>query len=592
MKACPLCDLRYPDEVSSCFVDGSSLAAVRDARLGTTLAGRYLLEEVIGEGGMATVYRARQKSVDRSCAVKVMHNPLKHDDVRRERFRREAKAAKRLAHPNVIEIFDQGYTDDDTPYLVMELLKGQDLSRLLQQGRLSLERALPILAQVIGALSRAHDFGVLHRDLKPENIFLCTAISNTLTVKLLDFGLARSHFESRLTKAGEVFGTPAYMAPERLTNREAGASADLYSFGIILFETVTGQLPFKASDVPSLFAQHLRDQAPSCRDFVPTLPISLERLIAQLLKKEPEQRPSDAHRVRFDINALCEEQSITLIPEEPFNERSKTNELAHKLQSAPSSERWVELILLLKRIIAQGFGELVPEEILTRFRQLEGLRDEFLLLSQCRARERTALTALESTERNRRMSLGAAMDGLGQDASKARDDARRRKDEVAYWRNDFARHAEAFGNAHRSVLQWEGRCAMVKPCRELAAAYRAAAEEMDVWNEALKAGDREKAALNQKRQEISDLEFQIEQLRQALIAFEQASEKEKNDQEQHVLALNLRAETLETEMTFLLERCCDLARSQQGLEDLFIEWEQLTDERTSGDTSPQNHPLV
>src|SRR3954464_14973365 len=206
MKTCEQCHLRYPNESTFCFVDGKTLVPLKDPRVGTTLAGRYVIEDVLGEGGMATVYRARHKLVERPCAIKIMNPGLSRDPVVRERFRREAKAAQKLAHPNIIEIFDQGETEDGTAYLVMELLEGESLGTTLTRGRLPQVRALPIMVQVARALARAHDFEVIHRDLKPDNIFLSARSDGSDLVKLLDFGIARSLQDARLTGQGEVFG--------------------------------------------------------------------------------------------------------------------------------------------------------------------------------------------------------------------------------------------------------------------------------------------------------------------------------------------------------------------------------------------------
>ncbi|MCC6646605.1 MAG: protein kinase, partial [Polyangiaceae bacterium] len=172
MKSCPQCNLRYPDESTFCFVDGASLTSVADPRIGTTVGGRYVIEAVLGEGGMATVYRARHKLVDRLCAVKIMNPALARDKVVRERFRREAKQAQKLAHPNIIEIFDHGDTDDGTAFLVMELLLGESLADVVARGKVPLARAVPLMIQIARALARAHDFEVVHRDLKPENMFV------------------------------------------------------------------------------------------------------------------------------------------------------------------------------------------------------------------------------------------------------------------------------------------------------------------------------------------------------------------------------------------------------------------------------------
>src|SRR4051794_26645897 len=153
MKSCPQCNLRYPDESAFCFVDGVTLVPIADPRIGTTIAGRYVIESVLGEGGMATVYRARHKLVDRPCAVKIMSPSLARDRVVRERFRREAKAAQKLAHPNIIEIFDHGDTEDGTSYLVMELLRGESLADRIARGPIPLAQAVPLLIQISRALA-------------------------------------------------------------------------------------------------------------------------------------------------------------------------------------------------------------------------------------------------------------------------------------------------------------------------------------------------------------------------------------------------------------------------------------------------------
>jgi eukaryotic-like serine/threonine-protein kinase len=157
MKACPQCHIRYPQDSVYCFLDGVTLTDIRDPLIGATIAGRYLIEEVIGEGGMATVYRAKHKLVDRPCAVKVMNPAMASDTTVRERFRREAKAAQSLAHPNVIEIFDQGETGDAVPYIVMELLAGKTLADRILKGPLGMAQGVPIRIQITRGIARAHD---------------------------------------------------------------------------------------------------------------------------------------------------------------------------------------------------------------------------------------------------------------------------------------------------------------------------------------------------------------------------------------------------------------------------------------------------
>ncbi|HEY0466805.1 MAG TPA: protein kinase, partial [Polyangiaceae bacterium] len=172
MKSCPQCRLKYPDDAAGCFLCGGALVTIQDPLIGVTIAGRYQIEEVLGRGGMATVYAARHRLVDRPCAVKVMSAQYARNEVIRERFRREAKAAQKLAHPNIIEIFDQGETPDGLVFLVMELLRGETLADVLERSKVPIERGLPIMIQIARTMARDHDLEVIHRDLKPENIFL------------------------------------------------------------------------------------------------------------------------------------------------------------------------------------------------------------------------------------------------------------------------------------------------------------------------------------------------------------------------------------------------------------------------------------
>src|ERR1017187_5349834 len=286
MKACPQCHIRYATDALHCFLDGAELAAILDPLIGKTIAGCYVIEDLLGEGGMSTVYRARHKLVDRPCAVKVMNPVLATDAKVRERFRREARSTQSIAHPNVIEIFDQGKMEDGIPYIVMELLAGTTLSALVEAGAMAPSRALPIMIQISRGIARAHDLGVVHRDLKPENIFIVRRpFDGSDIVKILDFGIAKARGDTRLTNAGELFGTPQYLAPERITGGEAGPSVDLYALGVIFFEMSTGKLPFEASDPTTFLIKHMKEKPPPPRAIDPRLPEKLDTLIVQLLEK-------------------------------------------------------------------------------------------------------------------------------------------------------------------------------------------------------------------------------------------------------------------------------------------------------------------
>src|SRR6185369_13092781 len=260
-----------------------------------------VVEEVIGEGGMATVYRARHKLVDRLVAVKIMNPLLASDPIVRERFRREARSAQKLTHPNIIEIYDQGDTEDGTAYMVMELLQGESLAPVIARGPLDVDRAIGIMIQIARGVARAHDLEVIHRDIKPENIFLCQREDGSDLVKVLDFGIAKSRQDSRLTNQGELFGTPQYMAPERIRGEDSDGSSDIYALGVVFFEMLTGELPFNAPDIATFFVKHMEEPPPPVRSLNGRVPPALDDLVRRMLAKTPGERPVDAHRIHQDL---------------------------------------------------------------------------------------------------------------------------------------------------------------------------------------------------------------------------------------------------------------------------------------------------
>ncbi len=352
MKQCPQCQLTYPNDSTLCFVEGAALVVLKDPRIGSTLAGRYLIERELGVGGMATVYQAQHKLVDRPCAIKILNASFAQDGVLRERFVREAKHAQRLAHPNVIEIFDQGETEEGTPFLVMELLEGRTLADEIADGALPMARTLPIAIEMTRALARAHDFEVIHRDLKPENVFILPGDR----VKLLDFGIARCAQDARLTNLGEIFGTPQYMAPERGSSIDAGPAADLYALGFILFEMLTGRLPFDARDPAGWLIKHLRETPPHLRQHFPEAPDALDRLVFDLMAKDPAERPVDAHRVQALLVIIAQATRVPV----PITSTDGAGPISH----SPRSDRdpWERRVDIFSHMMRHAYPAGAPSE--------------------------------------------------------------------------------------------------------------------------------------------------------------------------------------------------------------------------------------
>jgi eukaryotic-like serine/threonine-protein kinase len=272
--------------------------------IGTSLNGRYDLQAEIGSGGMGLVYRAHDRLLDRDVAVKVLSAPRLTPESR-ARLLREARAVARLAHPNVVTVYDAGESDG-LPYVVMELVEGPSLH---ERPARDLDEILAVARQLCAALEHAHGQGIVHRDLKPENVLLAA----DGTAKLVDFGLART-VASRLTAHGAILGTVAYLAPEQALGQEVDGRADLYALGVLLYELVTGRLPFTADDPVAVISQHLYAPVVPPRARNPAVPRALEALILRLLSKTREGRPASAAEVLAALDGLARDRPAASTP--------------------------------------------------------------------------------------------------------------------------------------------------------------------------------------------------------------------------------------------------------------------------------------
>ena len=305
---CPQCERSFADGLTSCPEDGTTLVRLADRpdpMIGTTLDGRFGIVARLGQGGMGSVYRARQLSVGREVALKVISPDLARDRTAVKRFLREVKHASRLASPSTVGVVDFGQTADGLPWLAMELLDGEtlDKTRRASGGRVSVARVARIGLQLCDALSAAHSLGIVHRDLKPGNIMVLKDPPGRDLLKVLDFGLAKSLHgdDSTQTVSGAMIGTPSYMPPELATGQRADARADLYSLGVVLYELACGRLPFTADTVGEMVSHHVTTP-PAPPD--PSLPPALRTLLLQLLAKDPMDRPVDARAVHEVLDTL------------------------------------------------------------------------------------------------------------------------------------------------------------------------------------------------------------------------------------------------------------------------------------------------
>ena len=296
---------------------------------GQKINDRYEIEKLIGEGGMANVYLARDTILDRRVAVKVLRGDLAGDEKFVRRFQREALSASSLSHPNIVEIYDVG-EDEGNFYIVMEYIEGKTLKQLIKKrGVLSLSETMDIMLQLLDALASAHDSYIIHRDIKPQNIM----IKDSGLVKITDFGIAVALNSTELTQTNSVMGSVHYLPPEQASGKGSTIRSDIYSLGILMFEMLTGKVPFNGDSAVEIALKHMKDPLPSVREINPVVPQSVENIILKAAAKNPKNRYHDVRQMAEDIKTCLDEErqneeKITFkYPETDFSDTRKIDSL-------------------------------------------------------------------------------------------------------------------------------------------------------------------------------------------------------------------------------------------------------------------------
>ncbi|GAK04662.1 LOW QUALITY PROTEIN: serine/threonine protein kinase PrkC, regulator of stationary phase [Geomicrobium sp. JCM 19037] len=300
--------------------------------IGSRIDGRYELLDMIGGGGMANVYRAQDVILEREVAVKVLQPQYIHDEEFIRRFRREAQAATSLIHPNVVDIYDVG-EEDQTFYIVMNYIGGSTLKdKIIGEGSLPFTEVLEIFDQLTAAISYAHEQGIVHRDLKPQNIL----IDHDGTVKVTDFGIARAVSAATITHTNSVLGSVHYLSPEQARGGHVTAQADVYALGIILYEMITGVLPFDADSAVSIALKHLQETIPNAKDFRPDVPESINNIIRKATAKDPLKRYASVQEMRADAETAFLPERLNeepLVIEEVDDDQTRVLPALSDLQS-------------------------------------------------------------------------------------------------------------------------------------------------------------------------------------------------------------------------------------------------------------------
>ena len=270
---------------------------------GQKISDRYQIIKSIGEGGMANVYLAYDTILDRNVAVKVLRGDLATDEKFVRRFQREALSASSLSNPNIVEVYDVG-EDNGEYYIVMEYVEGKHLKNLLKKrGKLTVPEVIDIVLQITNGLSVAHDSYIIHRDIKPQNILI---LDNGL-VKITDFGIAVAMNATQLTQTNSVMGSVHYLPPEQASGKGATLQSDIYSIGILMYELLTGKLPFKGDNAVEIALKHLKEPMPSIRDEMPEIPQSVENVILKATAKNPKNRYADAREMHEDLKTCLDD---------------------------------------------------------------------------------------------------------------------------------------------------------------------------------------------------------------------------------------------------------------------------------------------
>ena len=487
--------------------------------LGRVIAGRYRLEARIGEGGMGVVYRARHVLIDRVVAVKLIRPDLRGETHLRAWMLREARAANRVDHAHIIDIHDIGETEEGELYLVMEYLVGTSLSSELARGTMALARGVDVLEQMCAALARAHDLGVVHRDLKSDNILLMTRGGRKDFVKILDFGLAHLAMDPRLAPKGAVFGTPEYMSPEQARGEEATAQSDLYALGVLFFEMLTAQLPFRSDDRETLLEMQRTAIAPRPRSIKPDVLPAAEAIVIKLLEKDRRKRFQDAHHLHEELKAL--QRSLPSTPWEIATTGENAVPPPPPPPQSPGVIEWASRAALFSRMVSRAYPIAnSPPDVQSAVSQAWDLASRASRLEGEVASHQRKLEALERRGRALRAEIGRKVEELAHEESRALRELSSEQSEVARLRDALQQAERSAVQAKQAADHATGSGASLRPAFERVGATAALVEAK---REQLKEHEQSAAA---KEAQARDLRRQIEELRAQLARYAEALEED------------------------------------------------------------------
>lgn len=323
---CPQCDKKFPEETIECPDDGSILLHANanpepDKLIGTTFADKYEILSLLGEGGMSKVYKARHKFMKRVVAIKILHEAATRDSAAKARFQQEAEASSALSHRNVVGVHDFGFTQNGQAYFVMDCLEGKSLAELLEEKvRIPVAQAVDFFIQALEGMEHAHSEGIVHRDIKPSNLVINKQKDGSDLVKLVDFGIAKvmriseNEKPQQLTQAGEIFGTPAYMSPEQCNGGKVDERSDIYSFGCLMYEALSGEPPLLGDTFINTVVKHISEKPKPFAEKTASMdvPPHIEAVVLKCLEKTPEDRFQSASELKMALIDAANADNVKL----------------------------------------------------------------------------------------------------------------------------------------------------------------------------------------------------------------------------------------------------------------------------------------
>ena len=523
---------------------------------------------------MGVVYRARHVLIDRVVALKLIRPDLRGETHLRAWMLREARAANRVDHAHIVDIHDVGETEDGELYLVMEYLTGIALSTEISKGQMPITRAVDILEQMCAALSRAHDLGVVHRDLKSDNIMLTNRGGRADFVKILDFGLAALTRDPRLAPKGAVFGTPEYMSPEQARGEDAVAASDLYALGILFFEMMTGQLPFRSSDRETLLEMQRSAPAPKPRQLRQDVPEQAEQICLRLLEKKKDARFRDGHHLQEELKRLQR-----ALPSNVWEVRAQ--QASGDAPPAPSAPppaptpgvvEWSRRAANFLRATARAYPNgRAPDEIRKAAERMWDLAARASRLEGGLASHSRKLEAIGKRGRALRAEIGRKVEELAGEESRATRDALAERERAA-------RIGALRSQAERELAQAR-QAVQGRATAEGYQALGAAQAKMDTLAQVM--GDYERRA-REREQYAASLRKQIDELKAQLQRYSEALENDLQAGRDRI-ATRVR-EALGYEKSFmdasavLLEHLSARPESRELLEDIA---KQMAEERAA-----------